>query len=295
MLKNQYVAFIIYSCCRKNLLLPGEKRPGRQEAPGKGRIHSGKMEKSKDGNARMQLYRQIIEGRFIARPNRFIAQVETAAGVEICHVKNTGRCRELLVPGARVYLAAERPGRKTRCDLVAVEKGARLINMDSQAPNRIAAEAMPRLLPGLTLLRPETAFGQSRLDFYAEAGERKLFIEVKGVTLEQEGLALFPDAPTERGIRHLRELEKCRASGYEALLLLVIQMKGIRAFAPNWETHPAFGEALLHAREAGVRLLAYDCLVTPSSMTLDEEIPVLLSYAAARQGVPVRDAAADGE
>ena len=196
----------------------------------------------------MKLYQQVIPATFIARPNRFIARVETEAGEETCHVKNTGRCVELLVPGAPVTLAVSgRPGRKTRCDLVAVQKGGLYINMDSQAPNRAAAEALPRLFPGLTLLRPEVRVGQSRLDFYVEAAGGKTFVEVKGVTLEDRGAALFPDAPTERGIRHLKELEACLAAGYGAALLLVIQMKGVRYFAPippspmPWLTPPGRG------------------------------------------------------
>ena len=225
----------------------------------------------------MRLYDQVIWGEFMARPNRFIALVRTEEGVERCHVKNTGRCAELLVPGARVALAvSNRAERKTRCDLVAVKKGGLFINMDSQAPNRAAAEALPRLFPGLGLLRPEAAFGQSRLDFYLETEKRKIFVEVKGVTLEREGDALFPDAPTERGVRHLKELEECLKQGYEAALLLVIQMKGPVRFLPNWETHPAFGEALLHARRAGVQLMAYDCLVGERDMTLDEPVEIVL-------------------
>lgn len=225
----------------------------------------------------MKLYDYVIPGEFLVRPNRFIAQVKTAAGVESCHVKNTGRCAELLVPGARVMLAAgDNPARKTRWDLVAVEKGGLLINMDSQAPNRAAGEALPRLFPGLTLARPEKTCGESRLDFYVEAGPRKIYVEVKGVTLERDGAALFPDAPTLRGIKHLRELEKCVAAGYEAALLLVIQMKGITHFSPNWHTHAAFGDALLRARQAGVAILAYDCLVTPDSMTLDRPVALRL-------------------
>lgn len=224
----------------------------------------------------MQLYSHILPGRFLARPNRFIAHVETEAGMEICHVKNTGRCKELLLPGARVYLSvSDNPQRKTRCDLVAVEKGDLLINMDSQAPNQIAREALPRLIPGLTLIRPEAVYGASRLDFYLEAGKRKIFVEVKGVTLEENGLALFPDAPTQRGIRHLQELEKCAQEGNDALLLLVIQMKGVHGFAPNAATHPAFADALGHARDAGVKIQAYDCRVTPDSMTLDAPVPLL--------------------
>lgn len=225
----------------------------------------------------MLLYHRVIPGEFRTRPNRFIAQVETEEGLEICHVKNTGRCRELLVPGARVTLAvSDNAARKTRCDLVAVEKGNLYINMDSQAPNRAAGEALPRLFPGLTLLRPETKCGDSRLDFYLEAAGKKCFVEVKGVTLEEDGLALFPDAPTERGVRHLRELACIARAGGGAAALFVIQMKGPRAFSPNQKTHPAFAQALCEAREAGVRLMAYDCLVTPRGMTLDSPVPIVL-------------------
>ena len=225
----------------------------------------------------MKLYEQVIQGTFLCRPNRFIAHVETENGLEICHVKNTGRCAELLAPGARVTLAVSpNPNRKTRCDLVAVQKGDLYINMDSQAPNRTAGEAIGRLFPGLTLLRPEAVFGASRLDFYLEQGEKKTFVEVKGVTLEENGVALFPDAPTERGIKHLKELERCISQGMDAALLLVIQMKGVRHFEPNRKTHPAFAEALLHAKKAGVSVMAYDCAVTPDSMTLDAPVPVIL-------------------
>ena len=225
----------------------------------------------------MLLYHRVIPGEFCTRPNRFIAQVETEEGLEICHVKNTGRCRELLVPGARVTLAvSDNAARKTRCDLVAVEKGSLYINMDSQAPNRAAGEALPRLFPGLALLRPETKCGDSRLDFYLEAAGKNWFVEVKGVTLEEDGLALFPDAPTERGVRHLRELACIARAGGGAAALFVIQMKGPRAFSPNQKTHPAFAQALCEAREAGVRLMAYDCLVTPRGMTLDSPVPIVL-------------------
>ncbi len=225
----------------------------------------------------MLLYHRVIPGEFRTRPNRFIAQVETEEGLEICHVKNTGRCRELLVPGARVTLAvSDNAARKTRCDLVAVEKGSLYINMDSQAPNRAAGEALPRLFPGLALLRPETKCGDSRLDFYLEAAGKNWFVEVKGVTLEEDGLALFPDAPTERGVRHLRELACIARAGGGAAALFVIQMKGPRAFSPNQKTHPAFAQALCEAREAGVRLMAYDCLVTPRGMTLDSPVPIVL-------------------
>ena len=218
------------------------------------------------------------QARFLERPNRFIALVERAGQVEACHVKNTGRCRELLVPGATVYLAqGQNPHRKTRFDLVAVEKGPLLINMDSQAPNRAAAEFLPKLLPGLTLLRPETVYGSSRFDFYAEAGRGKWFWEVKGVTLEEDGTAMFPDAPTQRGVKHLKELCACLREGYRAGILFVIQMKGVSRFIPNDRTHPEFGEALRAAAAAGVRVLAYDCLVTPDTLSLDAPVPVFLN------------------
>lgn len=225
----------------------------------------------------MKLYDEVLTGTFLRRPNRFIAHVQTETGLEICHVKNTGRCAELLVPGAEVTLAVgQNPNRKTRCDLVAVQKGSLYINMDSQAPNRAAAEALPRLFPGLTLLRPETVFGASRLDFYLEQEEKKTFLEVKGVTLEENGLALFPDAPTERGVKHLKELENCLRAGFGAAVLFVIQMRGVHCFAPNRKTHPAFAEALLHAQEAGVEIMAYDCDVTPDSMTVRAPVPIRL-------------------
>jgi len=225
----------------------------------------------------MKLYDEVIPGTFLERPNRFIAHVRTEAGAETCHVKNTGRCRELLLPGAEVTLAVSKnPNRKTRCDLVAVKKGGLFINMDSQAPNRAAAEALPRLFPGLTALRPEAAFGASRLDFYLEQGEKGTYVEVKGVTLERDGLALFPDAPTERGRRHLRELAEARRQGYEAWALFLVQMKGCRAFAPNGETDPAFAAALRDARRAGVEILCYDCRVAEDSMTADTAVPVIL-------------------
>ena len=225
----------------------------------------------------MRLYERVIPGIFLERPNRFIARVRTEAGEEICHVKNTGRCRELLLPGAEVTLSvAANPRRSTRCDLVAVQKGGLYINMDSQAPNAAAREALPLLFPGLTRVRPEAACGASRLDFYLEQGERKTYLEVKGVTLEENGDALFPDAPTERGAKHLRELAALAGAGWGAAVLFVIQMKGVRRFLPNARTDPAFARALLQARDAGVRVLACDCLVTPEGMTLDAPVPVCL-------------------
>ena len=224
-------------------------------------------------------YQNVEEGIFLSRPNRFVAQVELNGRTETVHVKNTGRCRELLIPGAKVYLErAENPARKTPYDLIAVQKGDRLINMDAQAPNAAAAEWVRSgaLFPDLTLLRQEVRYDASRFDLYAEHGGRRTFLEVKGVTLEEAGVARFPDAPTERGTKHLRELIRCLAEGYEACLLLVIQMEEVRWFEPNNRTDPAFAEALRAADRAGVKILAYDCRVTPASMTIRTPVPVRL-------------------
>lgn len=224
-------------------------------------------------------YENVTEARFLRRPNRFIAEVELAGRSEIVHVKNTGRCRELLQPGVRVWLTkTDNPARKTQYDLIAVQKGERLVNMDSQIPNAAAEEWLRGggLFPDLTLLRREVRCGDSRFDLYAEYGGKRAFLEVKGVTLEQDGVARFPDAPTERGVKHVQELARCLEDGYEAYLLFVIQMEHLRRFEPNWETHPAFGEALLRAREAGVQILAYDCVVRPDSIRLNVPVEIRL-------------------
>lgn len=224
-------------------------------------------------------YRSVKKGIFQARPNRFIAHVEVDGRLEVVHVKNTGRCRELLVPGATVYLEeSDNPARKTRYDLIAVEKGRLLVNMDAQAPNKVFQEWAEEgsFLSGLTLLRPETTWGSSRFDFYWEAGERRGFVEVKGVTLEEDGHARFPDAPTERGVKHLEELIRCQAEGYEAAVCFVIQMAGMKDFAPNDVTHPAFGAALRKAAGAGVQVLARGCSVTPDTLTIAEPVKVCL-------------------
>lgn len=224
-------------------------------------------------------YGEVCAGRFLQRPNRFVAHVETPEGVQICHVKNTGRCRELLVPGARVYLErAAGEGRKTPFDLIAVEKGNLLINMDSQAPNRVFGEfaAAGRFMPGLTAIRREYTWGDSRFDFLLEDKDGPVFVEVKGCTLEEDGVARFPDAPTERGIKHLRGLQRAVEQGHRAAVVFVIQMKGVRHFCPNDATHAAFGEALRRAADAGVRVLAYDCVVTADSLKIDSPVPVIL-------------------
>ena len=222
-------------------------------------------------------YENVVQGRFLSRPNRFIALVELDGAETVCHVKNTGRCRELLVPGAEVYLVpGVTPGRRTPYDLVAVNKGGRLINMDAQAPNRAFAEFARTFDPQAESIRPEFRFGQSRLDFCLTRPDGLHLVEVKGVTLEEGGAAFFPDAPTERGVKHLGELMACREAGYETYLCFVIQMEGIRHFSPNDRTHPAFGEALRRAAAAGVGLLAYDCRVTPDSLTMAEPVELLL-------------------
>ncbi|MBM6723558.1 DNA/RNA nuclease SfsA [Pseudoflavonifractor phocaeensis] len=224
-------------------------------------------------------YQRIEKGRFLSRPNRFIAHVELDGRTEVVHVKNTGRCRELLIPGATVYLEkSDNPARKTQYDLIAVEKGTLLVNMDAQAPNHVFREwaEAGNFQEGLTLLRPETTWGDSRFDFYWEAGDRRGFVEVKGVTLEEDGHACFPDAPTERGVKHLNELARCQADGYEAAVCFVLQMAGMKDFAPNDRTHPAFGDALRQAAQAGVRIMARECIVTLDSLTIGAAVPVLL-------------------
>lgn len=224
-------------------------------------------------------YTQVIPARFLARPNRFVAQVEVDGRTETVHVKNTGRCRELLIPGCTVYLTpGDNPKRKTPYDLIAVDKGGLLVNMDAQAPNHVFAEWARggHFVPGLTLLRPETTWGSSRFDFYWEAGDRRGFVEVKGCTLEEDGHCRFPDAPTTRGVRHLQELTACLQDGYEAAVCFVIQMEGMKDFAPNDATHPEFGAALRQAAAAGVQVLALECTVTPDTLAISQSVQVKL-------------------
>ena len=231
-------------------------------------------------------YTNIKTGKFIDRPNRFIATVEVDGSIEKAHVKNTGRCRELLTPGAQVYLEdfEGRMGkRKMRYSLIKVKKGDQLVNMDSQAPNTVVKEALLNnklQLPAmshLTLVKGEHKFGDSRLDFYIEDSDgRRGLIEVKGITLEIDGIAKFPDAPTERGVRHIEELISARRDGYNAYIIFVIQMKGITAMIPNDDTHKAFGDALRNAAAKGVHILAYDCIVTEDGLEIDCSVPVVL-------------------
>jgi sugar fermentation stimulation protein A len=224
-------------------------------------------------------YQHIVPAVFLSRPNRFIAQVEVEGREETVHVKNTGRCRELLIPGRTVWLeGSDNPERKTKYDLVAVDKNGLLINMDAQAPNKVFYEwaGAGNFMGKLESLRPETVWDKSRFDFYWETNDRKGFVEVKGVTLEQKGLAMFPDAPTQRGVKHLRELAAAQGEGYHCTVCFVIQMKGCHSFCPNEATHPEFGAALREAAGAGVRVLALDCQLTPDSLTIDQPVPVFL-------------------
>lgn len=223
-------------------------------------------------------YQNMVSGRFLSRPNRFIAHIEINGRAEICHVKNTGRCRELLVPGTKVWcMDALSPARKTRYDLIAVQKGHRLINMDSQAPNAAAKEFLKSGgLGPITDLRPETKHSSSRFDFAFTKDGRPCFLEVKGVTLEADGVCAFPDAPTERGVKHLKELTALAKDGFGAYVLFVIQMGDVQYLHPNDTTDPAFGQALREAAAAGVQVLAYDCTVTPDTMTIREPVPVKL-------------------
>lgn len=222
-------------------------------------------------------YAHVAEGRFISRPNRFIAHVDVDGEIAVCHVKNTGRCRELLVPGAKVYLSiSDHPNRKTKYDLIAVEKGSLLINMDSQAPNEAALEAIPRLFPDALQAKREFTHGDSRFDLHLVLPQGEMFIEVKGVTLEREGHLYFPDAPTQRGSKHLRGLMQCVQEGHRAMVLFVAQMKGVHAFSPNDATDPVFADTLRAAAKNGVEVKCVDCIVQPDSMVIDREVPVIL-------------------
>ena len=252
-------------------------------------------------------YNQIVPGVFLKRPNRFIAHVLINGKEEICHVKNTGRCHELLVPGCTAYcFVSDNPARKTKYDLIAVEKktknGTFLVNMDSQAPNAAAKEWLQSWsspFGKLNVIKPECNYGNSRFDFYLESNEhitnsdnklrrvgnqialsngntRKIFLEVKGVTLEDNGVVQFPDAPTERGVKHVQELIHCHANGFETYVLFLVQMEHALYFTPNRKTHPQFADALQEAQKAGVQLLAYTCNVIPDEMIIDKELEIRL-------------------
>lgn len=232
----------------------------------------------------MRYSEAVVPATFISRPNRFIAKVSVNGEERTVHVKNTGRCKELLVPGCKVYLAlSENNARKTSADLVAVDKQTDdgrivMINIDSQAPNAVVYEWLcsGALFSMEAHVQREVTHGDSRFDFYVEDGERKAFIEVKGVTLEEKGVAMFPDAPTERGVKHLRGLVSALDEGFEAYIIFVIQLKGVDHFTPNRKTHPEFHDVLKLAHERGVRLIAMDCDVTSETLTISSKIKIML-------------------
>ena len=220
----------------------------------------------------------MIKGKFLARPNRFIAHIEIDGKAEICHVKNTGRCKELLPPGATVWCERSRnPARKTAFDLICVQKGNRLINMDSQAPNAAVKEwLLGGGLGNIENLKPESTFGNSRFDFSFVKDGKPCFLEVKGVTLENDGVCAFPDAPTTRGAKHLQELTELVKEGYSTYVLFVIQTEDVKYLHPNDATDPDFGKALRQAAKAGVQILAMDCKVTPDTMKINKPIKIKL-------------------
>lgn len=221
-------------------------------------------------------YKKIVEGKFHSRPNRFIANIYVGGKLETVHVKNTGRCRELLLPDADVILeVSDNPNRKTAYDLIAVYKEKiGLVNMDSQAPNKVVAEWLSK--QGFDYVKPEYTYGKSRFDFYMEKGDEKFLMEVKGCTLEIDGTGYFPDAPTERGVKHLRELAEASGKGYRCYVAFVIQMEGVKEVLPYTVTHPEFGVALQEARDAGVEVLYLQCKVEPDTLMIREDVPGIL-------------------
>ena len=223
-------------------------------------------------------YNNMVPGIFLSRPNRFIAHINILGKDEVCHVKNTGRCRELLPAGAKVWcLDALSPTRKTRYDLICVEKGSRLINMDSQAPNAVVREFLEAGgLGEISQLKAEYKQGNSRFDFAFLKDGKQCFLEVKGVTLENDGVCAFPDAPTQRGAKHLQELTQLAKEGFGAYVLFVIQMKDVKYLHPNDATDPQFGAALRAAAAAGVQIFAFDCLVTQKSLEINSNVPIIL-------------------
>lgn len=225
------------------------------------------------------IYENIKKAKFINRPNRFIANIEIEGKTEVCHVKNTGRCKELLIPHATIYVQEfDGRNRKTKYDLISVYKGNRLVNIDSQVPNKVFHQWVPEshFFKDITLIKPETKYKNSRFDFYMETDSSKIFVEVKGVTLEENGVALFPDAPTERGVKHINELISSIGEGYEAWIVFIIQMKDIQYFTPNAKTHKAFGEALKNAKRYGVNIIALDSHVTKNSIKAGNLVEVRL-------------------
>ncbi len=224
-------------------------------------------------------YNNIVKAVFIERLNRFVARVSLDGEEILCHVKNTGRCRELLRQGVTVYLEkSDNPQRKYQYSLITVDKNGRLVNMDSQAPNKAVYEFLSAggFKKGIELIRPECTHGRSRFDFYIEYEGKRAFIEVKGVTLENDNVVSFPDAPTERGARHVRELAELVSQGYECYVIFVVQMKDVKYFTPNGEHDPHFRAALIEAEKNGVDILAYDCLITEDEMRICNKVEIVL-------------------
>ena len=224
-------------------------------------------------------YLKTVSATFIERPNRFVAKVDLKGEEVTVHVKNTGRCKEILVPGVEVILAhSDNPNRKTAYDLISAYKGDMLINIDSQAPNEVYKESLSegRIYKDPISIKSEVVHGDSRFDFFIEKDESKIFTEVKGVTLEEDGIVLFPDAPTDRGVKHLRGLAHCISEGYEASAVFIVQMPEADFFTPNYKMHEEFGMALEYAVSAGVEVAAYTCNVTEDSLDLAYRIPVRL-------------------
>ncbi len=240
-------------------------------------------------------YRKIVEGIFLERPNRFVAKVVIGGEETTCHVKNTGRCKELLLPNVKIFLEDHidnMRSRKYRYSLIGVNKGERLINMDSQSPNKVIIEALTtgrlklKTMPNLKTIKGEKNFGNSRFDIFVEDKDGKEgFVEVKGVTLENNGIAMFPDAPTERGVKHILELIKAKETGYEAYIIFLIQMNNIKKFIPNMKTHPEFGRILFAAKEKGVQLIAIDSTVTKNGIVAGERVPIDLSNASGKSSM----------
>lgn len=225
------------------------------------------------------IYENIIAGNFISRPNRFIAKVNIEGKEETVHVKNTGRCRELLTDNAKVFCQHfDSNNRKTDYDLIAVYKGDRLINMDSQAPNKVVYEFLLKgaLFEGIEVIKPEIKYKNSRFDFYVKTKDKEIYIEVKGVTLEENGVVLFPDAPTERGVKHINELIEAKKDGFDTYIIFVVQMENVKYFTPNSKTHPEFAEALKKAKEYGVDIICYDCKVSENTLDINNQIEIRL-------------------
>ena len=224
-------------------------------------------------------YANIKEGIFIERVNRFIAHIDVDGKVEVCHVKNTGRCKEILVKGCKVFVQEfDSKIRKTKFDLISVYKGNRLINIDSQVPNKMFSEwvKLGNLFKDIKVFKSEVFYKNSRFDFYVEYEDKKAFIEIKGVTLENEGVVLFPDAPTSRGVKHLKELVSAREEGYEAYVIFIVQMEGVKYFSPNYETHKEFGDTLSFCKNNGVNILAFDSVVLKDEIYIKDSVKVLI-------------------